>query len=91
MSGDTPKHGMDELDADAERETLTANSGEPASDNRNSRSAGPEGPLLTEEYHYFEKTAQFDREEIPERIVRKGGGAFGAFTAADDEISEGIR
>nr|WP_275039309.1 catalase [Halococcus thailandensis] len=74
---------------DPERETLTTNSGEPVPDNQNSRSAGPEGPLLMEDYHYFEKMAQFNREEIPERIVHaKGGGAFGTFTVTNDVLSD---
>jgi catalase len=92
MSDDTLKHGMDEPNSDnedVERETLTTNSGEPVPDNQNSRSAGPEGPLLMEDYHYLEKMAQFNREEIPERIVHaKGGGAFGTFTVTNDEINE---
>ncbi|GAA0244780.1 catalase [Haladaptatus pallidirubidus] len=92
MSEDTPKHGMGDPDyenEDGEKKTLTTNSGEPVPDNQNSRSAGPEGPLLMEDYHYFEKMAQFNREEIPERIVHaKGGGAFGTFTVTNDEISD---
>ena len=35
---------------------------------------------------------QFNREEIPERIVHaKGGDAFGTFTVTNDEISEVTR
>lgn len=42
-----------------------------------------------ENHHHFKKMAQFNREEIPERIVHtKGGGAFGTFTVTNDEISE---
>jgi catalase len=92
MSDDTPKHGMGEPDHEkesSEKKTLTTNSGEPVPDNQNTKSAGPEGPLLMEDYHYFEKMAQFNREEIPERIVHaKGGGAFGTFTVTSDEISK---
>ena len=92
MTEDNPKHEMGEPDADAtagDRETLTTNSGEPVPDNQNSKSAGPEGPLLMEDYHYFEKMAQFNRERIPERVVHaKGGGAYGTFTVTNDEISE---
>jgi len=74
---------------DEKRKTLTTNSGEPVPDNQNSKSAGPEGPLLMEDYHYLEKMAHFNREEIPERIVHaKGGGAFGTFTVTNDEISK---
>lgn len=92
MEDDTPTHEMgdpeDEAD-EAKRQTLTTNSGEPVPDNQNSKSAGPEGPLLMEDYHYFEKMAQFNRERIPERVVHaKGGGAFGTFTVTNDEIRE---
>lgn len=74
---------------DADRDALTTNSGEAVPDNQNSRSAGAEGPLLMDDYHYFEKMAQFNRERIPERIVHaKGGGAYGTFTVTNDEISD---
>ncbi|WP_330632442.1 catalase [Halocatena halophila] len=91
MSEDSPNHEMGDADFDDEhqRDPLTTNSGEAVPDNQNSRSAGVGGPLLMEDYHYFEKMAQFNRERIPERVVHaKGGGAYGTFTVTDDRISE---
>jgi catalase len=65
--------------------TLTTASGAPVSDNQNSRSAGPRGPLLLEDFHLIEKLAHFNRENIPERRVHaKGSGAYGTFTVTRD-------
>jgi catalase len=61
--------------------TLTTASGIPVADNQNSRSAGPRGPLLLDDFHLVEKLAHFNREVIPERRVHaKGSGAYGTFT-----------
>jgi catalase len=61
--------------------TLTTASGAPVADNQNSRTAGPRGPLLLDDFHLVEKLAHFNRENIPERRVHaKGSGAFGTFT-----------
>jgi catalase len=62
------------------KKTLTTDSGAPVSDNQNSRTAGPTGPVLIEDHHLIEKLAHFDRERIPERVVHaKGSGAYGYF------------
>ncbi|MBD8594064.1 catalase [Pseudomonas sp. CFBP 8758] len=67
---------------------LTTASGAPVADNQNSRSAGPRGPLLLDDFHLIEKLAHFNRENIPERRVHaKGSGAYGTFTVSRD-ISE---
>lgn len=64
---------------------LTTESGAPVTDNQNSRSAGPGGPLLLEDYHLIEKLAHFERERIPERVVHaKGWGAYGYFEVTAD-------
>jgi len=61
--------------------TLTTAGGAPVADNQNSRSAGPRGPLLLDDFHLVEKLAHFNREVIPERRVHaKGSGAYGTFT-----------
>src|SRR5216684_3955264 len=62
------------------KKTLTTDSGAAVTDNQNSRTAGPGGPILLEDHHLTEKLAHFDRERIPERVVHaKGSGAFGYF------------
>jgi catalase len=62
----------------AEKEQLTTAAGIPVSDNQNSISVGPNGPLLLEDFHLVEKNAHFNRERVPERVVHaKGAGAFG--------------
>ena len=68
--------------------TLTTASGAPVADNQNSRSAGPRGPLLLDDFHLIEKLAHFNRENIPERRVHaKGSGAYGTFTVTKDITS----
>ncbi len=64
---------------------LTTASGAPVADNQNSRSAGPRGPVLLDDFHLIEKLAHFNRENIPERRVHaKGSGAYGTFTVTRD-------
>lgn len=67
------------------RHTMTTSSGAPVSDNQNSLTAGPRGPVLIQDFHLIEKLAQFNRERIPERVVHaKGAGAFGTFKVTRD-------
>ncbi|MBB4267393.1 catalase [Roseospira visakhapatnamensis] len=69
----------------ADRPTMTTASGCPVSDNQNSLTAGPRGPLLAQDWPLFEKHAHFNRERIPERVVHaKGSGAYGTFTVTGD-------
>ena len=52
----------------SQSKTLTTASGAPVADNQNSRSAGPGGPLLLDDFHLIEKLARFDRERITSNI-----------------------
>ena len=64
---------------------MTATNGSPISDNQNSLTAGPRGPLLAQDWQLFEKHAHFNRERIPERVVHaKGSGAYGKLTVTGD-------
>ena len=66
-------------------EHLTTTAGAPVSDNQNSLTAGPRGPLLVQDYPLIEKLAHQNRERIPERVVHaKGSGAFGTLTIKGD-------
>lgn len=61
--------------------TLTTSAGAPVSDDNNSISVGPRGPLTFDNHYLFEKLAHFNRERIPERVVHaRGTGAYGHFT-----------
>jgi catalase len=63
-----------------EGKTLTTEAGAPVTDNQNSQTAGPNGPVLLQDHHLLEKLARFDRERIPERVVHaRGSGAYGYF------------
>ena len=64
---------------------LTTSSGSPVDDNQNSLTAGPDGPILIQDFHLIDKLAHFDRERIPERVVHaKGAAAHGYFEVTDD-------
>ena len=64
---------------------LTTSAGAPVSDNQNSMSAGPRGPVLLQDYQLLEKLAHQNRERIPERAVHaKGWGALGTLTITHD-------
>lgn len=64
---------------------LTTSSGAPVVDNQNSMTAGPRGPLLSQDVWLHEKLGDFAREVIPERRMHaKGSGAFGTFTVTHD-------
>src|SRR4051812_11910955 len=64
---------------------LTTAFGAPVADNQNSLTAGPRGPLLSQDVWLHEKLGNFVREVIPERRMHaKGSGAFGTFTVTQD-------
>ena len=64
---------------------VTKNNGAPVTDNVNSQTAGPLGPVLLQDTDLIEKLAAFDRERIPERVVHpRGTAAKGVFRATED-------
>jgi len=72
----------------SKQEKLTTSHGNPVGDNQNSLTAGPDGPILLQDYQLLEKMATFNRERVPERVVHaKGSGAFGTFTLTKDITS----
>ena len=57
----------------------------PVDNDLNSRTAGPDGPVLMEDVHLTEKLAHLDRARIPERVVHaRGAGAHGVFEVTGD-------
>lgn len=59
--------------------------GAPAGSDRNSLTAGPDGPLFLHDAHFLNQMAHFNRERVPERNVHaKGTGAFGEFVTTED-------
>ncbi|MDU9006786.1 catalase [Sedimentitalea todarodis] len=84
------KGGAPHQQTDAGEETLTTAQGAPISDNQNSLTAGPRGPVLLEDHIMREKIFAFDHERIPERVVHaRGYGVHGHFelTKAIPELS----
>lgn len=64
----------------AQSMVLTEDGGQPVGDNQNSRTAGPRGSVLLDNFHLIQKLSRFDRERIPERVVHaRGVGAYGEF------------
>src|SRR5258708_34706578 len=69
----------------AKRPTLTTITCMPVSDNQNSITAGPHGPVLMQDFFLVEKLAHQNRERIPERGQHaKGSGAYGTLTVTKD-------
>lgn len=69
----------------AQSTPMTRDTGAPAGDNQNSKTAGPDGPVLLEDMFLIEKLARFDRERIPERVVHaRGVGAQDVFVTTGD-------
>ena len=67
------------------KKVMTTTAGNPISDNQNSMTAGPRGPVLMQDYQLIEKLAHQNRERIPERVVHaKGSGAFGVLEITED-------
>ncbi|KAN0045057.1 hypothetical protein ACTA71_006585 [Dictyostelium dimigraforme] len=66
---------------------LTTSNGAPVDNNLNSMTAGPNGPVLLQDFTLIDKLAHFDRERIPERVVHaKGAGAHGYFEVTSSDI-----
>ena len=67
------------------RPRLTTSAGAPLASNQNSKTVGPRGPVLLEDYQLIEKLAHQNRERIPERVVHaKGWGAYGTLRVTHD-------
>ncbi|UWQ53209.1 catalase [Leisingera caerulea] len=84
------KGGAPRQQTDAHEETITTAQGTPISDDQNSLTAGPRGPVLLEDQIMREKIFHFDHERIPERVVHaRGYGVHGHFelTRAIPEFS----
>ena len=50
--------------------TLTQDRGAPVGDNQHFKTAGRDHGVLLEDFNVIEKLARFDRQRIPERIVK---------------------
>ncbi|WP_152655457.1 catalase [Oceanobacillus sp. CFH 90083] len=69
----------------SEKRKMTTAFGAPVPNDDDSKTAGPRGPLLMEDFWFLEKLAHFDREVIPERRMHaKGSGAYGTLTITND-------
>jgi len=64
---------------------MTDSNGRPVTNNQDSLTAGPSGPILLQDTHLIEKLAHFNRERVPERVVHaKGAGAHGYLEITQD-------
>jgi catalase len=65
---------------EAKPATTTTSHGAPIDSLTSSRTAGPNGPIVLQDFTLLDHLSHFDRERIPERVVHaKGAGAFGYF------------
>ncbi|KAJ7760473.1 peroxisomal catalase [Mycena metata] len=63
----------------------TDGGGHPVSSPYDYQRAGPNGPLLLQDFHLIDTLSHFVRERIPERVVHaKGSGAHGYFEVTRD-------
>ncbi|GLT26897.1 hypothetical protein SLA2020_019360 [Shorea laevis] len=63
---------------------FTMNTEAPVWNNNSSLIVGSQGPILLEDYHLVEKLANFDREQIPKRVVHaRGASAKGPLSLLD--------
>jgi catalase len=75
----------DTIDGMSDLKRMTTGAGIPVGDNQNSKTVGPRGPVLMEDFQLIEKMAHFNRERIPERVVHaKGSGAYGRLQITGD-------
>ncbi|MEB1808431.1 MAG: catalase [Bacillaceae bacterium] len=59
---------------------MTTNEGLKVANNESTLKAGDRGPVLMQDFHFFQKQMHFDTERIPERVVHaRGYGAHGEF------------
>lgn len=59
---------------------MTQDSGVKVSDDNQSLKAGKRGPLLFQDFHFYQKQSRFHRERIPEKVVHaRGFGIHGEF------------
>lgn len=73
------------MDTKVTPNTLTTTAGAAVPSNQNSETAGPNGPLLMQDFRLIEKLAHQNRERIPERTVHaKGSAAFGQLVMTTD-------
>ena len=84
-SGCTPGGDKCPAKAASGKPVETVSNGAPVGDNLNSLTAGPNGPVLLQDFRLIDTLAHFDRERTPERVVHaKGAGAFGYFVCTKD-------
>lgn len=76
----------------SDKPTLRTEAGIPVRTNDHSQTAGPQGPVLLQDFHLLEKLARFNRERIPERIVHAvGSGAYGVFEVTNPDVPKWTR
>ncbi|PVD28719.1 hypothetical protein C0Q70_11313 [Pomacea canaliculata] len=68
-----------------QKSAITTGAGSPVGSKNAVMTVGPRGPLLAQDFVFFDEMMHFTRERIPERVVHaKGSGAFGYFEVTHD-------
>src|SRR5690625_4688725 len=65
-------------------EPMREDSGNKVADDEQTLRAGPRGPTLLQDTHFYRKQSHFNRERIPEKVVHaRGFGVHGVFEVTD--------
>ncbi|HEY4051397.1 MAG TPA: sugar transferase [Acidobacteriaceae bacterium] len=67
--------------------TLTSSAGHLEGDNQNSRTGGPRGPVVLQNFSLFEQIAIFGRERVPERVIQGKSSSVYGFSVSFAEPS----
>lgn len=80
VSDNRKQKQLDQYRVSNKGKPMTTNEGRKISNDEYLLTAGERGPLLSEDYQYFEKITHFVKEEQPERVVHaRGYSAHGEF------------
>lgn len=78
--GNKKQEQLDPFRVENTGKRITTNEGLKVANNENTLKAGDRGPILMEDFHFFQKQMHFDTERIPERVVHaRGFGVHGEF------------
>lgn len=80
VDGNSKNKQLDKFRVKNTGKKITTNEGLKVSNNEATLKAGERGPVLMQDFHFFQKQMHFDKERIPERVVHaRGFGVHGEF------------
>ncbi|GAE36129.1 catalase [Halalkalibacter akibai] len=80
VDGNSKNEQLDQYRVENTGKRITTNEGLKVANNDATLKAGARGPVLMQDFHFFQKQMHFDTERIPERVVHaRGFGVHGEF------------